>query len=130
MVEMLEEALDKIKTRPEPEIVILVGGGSAMWPKKLKGAKEVIRPKEAQYANAIEAATALVGAYAEKAFSYEHIPRSNAIEEVKREAIKRAIETGADPASIEVIEVEETAMPYLPGNAVKIRVKAIGKLLL
>ncbi len=33
MLEMLEEALDRIKTRPEPETVILVGGGSAMWPK-------------------------------------------------------------------------------------------------
>ncbi len=29
MVEMLEDALDRIKLRPEPETVILVGGGSA-----------------------------------------------------------------------------------------------------
>jgi len=29
---------------------------------------------------------------------------------------------------VEVAEVEEIAMPYLPGNAVKVRVKVVGKL--
>jgi hypothetical protein len=27
-----------------------------------------------------------------------------------------------------VADVEEVAMPYLPGNAVKVRVKSVGKL--
>ncbi|ABW02642.1 hydantoinase/oxoprolinase family protein [Caldivirga maquilingensis] len=128
MVKMLEDALDKIKTRPEPETVILVGGGSAMWPRRLKGAKEVIRPDNAQYANAIGAATALVGATVEKAYSYEKTSRSDAINDASKEAILRAIQAGADPATVEIAEVEEIAMPYLPGNAVKVRVKAVGKL--
>ncbi len=128
MVEMLEDALDRIKLRPEPETVILVGGGSAMWPKVLRGAKEVIRPEHAQYANAIGAATALVGAVVEKAYSYEQVSREKAIQDASEEAKKRAIEAGADPATVEIAEVEEIAMPYLPGNAVKVRVKAVGKL--
>lgn len=128
MLEMLEEAIDRIKTRPEPETVILVGGGSAMWPKKLAGASEVIRPENAQYANAIGAATALVGAIAEKAFSYEHVNRDKAISQSIEEAKSKAISAGADPTTLEVAEVEEIAMPYLPGNAVKIRVKVVGKL--
>ncbi|MGC8544115.1 MAG: hydantoinase/oxoprolinase family protein, partial [Vulcanisaeta sp.] len=128
MVEMLEDALDKIKIRPEPETVILVGGGSAMWPKGLKNAKEVIRPRHAQYANAVGAATALIGATVEKAYSYEQVPRDKAIQDASEEAKKRAIEAGADSSSIEIAEIEEIAMPYLPGNAVKIRVKAVGKL--
>ncbi|MGC8607372.1 MAG: hydantoinase/oxoprolinase N-terminal domain-containing protein [Vulcanisaeta sp.] len=128
MVDMLEDALDRIKTRPEPETVILVGGGSAMWPRTLRGAREVIRPEYAQYANAVGAATALVGATVEKAYSYEQVSRDKAIQDASEEAKKRAIEAGADPSTIEVAEVEEIAMPYLPGNAVKIRVKAVGKL--
>jgi Hydantoinase/oxoprolinase. len=128
MIDMLEESLDRIKTRPEPETVILVGGGSAMWPKKLSVASEVIRPEYAQYANAVGAATALIGATVEKAFSYEQIDRSKAISETAKEAKERAILAGAMPTSIEIAEVEEIAMPYLPGNAVKIRVKAVGKL--
>lgn len=128
MVKMLEEAIDRVKTSPEPEIVILVGGGSAMWPRKLTGAREVIRPDFAQYANAIGAATALVGASVEKAFSYESVPREKAIAIVTEEAKRRALQAGADPSTVEVTEVEEIAMPYLPGNAVKIRVKVVGKL--
>ena len=128
MVKILEDSIDKVKTSPEPEIVILVGGGSAMWPRKLAGAKEVIRPEFAQYANAVGAATALIGASVEKAFSYESIPREKAISITIDEAKKKAIEAGADPSTLEVAEVEEIAMPYLPGNAVKIRVKVVGKL--
>ncbi len=128
MVSKLEEAIDRIKTSPEPMTVILVGGGSAMWPKKLRGAKEIIRPKYAQFANAIGAATALVGAVVEKAFSYEVMSRNKAIELTTSEAKRRVVEAGADPATIEVAEIEEIAMPYLPGTAVKIRVKAVGKL--
>ena len=128
MVSNLEDAIDRIKTRAEPETIILVGGGSAMWPKVLKGAKEVIRPKYAQYANAIGAATALVGATVEKAFSYETINRNEAINQTIKEAKDRAIEAGADPTTLNVAEIEEIAMPYLPGTAVKIRVKVVGKL--
>jgi len=128
MVKMFEDALDKIKTRPETETVILVGGGSAMWPKKLMGAKEVIRPEHAQYANAIGAATALVGAAVEKAFSYEQVSREKAIALTIEEAKARAISAGADPQTLETVDLEEIAMPYLPGNAVKIRAKVVGKL--
>jgi len=128
MVKMLEEAIDKVKTSPEPETIILVGGGSAMWPRRLAGAKEVIRPEYAQYANAIGAATALVGAHVEKAFSYDATSREKAMTLTIEEAKRKAIEAGADPATLEIAEVEEIAMPYLPGNAVRIRVKAVGKL--
>ncbi len=128
MVRTIEEAIDKVKTSAEPATVILVGGGSLMWPRKLKGAKEVIRPEHAQSANALGAATALVGSVVEKAFSYDHVTREEAIRITSDEAKQKAIEAGADPASIEVAEVEEIALPYLPGNAVKVRVKAIGKL--
>ncbi len=128
MVSKLEESIDKVKTSPEPETVILVGGGSLMWPKRLRGAKEVIRPKYAQSANALGAATALVGGLVEKAFSYDHIKREDAIKIASEEATRKAIMAGADPTTVEIMEVEEIALPYLPGNAVKIRVKAVGKL--
>lgn len=128
MLDMLIDGLDRIKTSPKPETIILVGGGSLMWPKSLPVASEVIRPEYAQYANALGAATALVGATAEKAFSYEAVSRSSAIQQTIDEAKRKAIEAGASPATLEVAEVEEIAMPYLPGNAVKIRAKVIGKL--
>jgi len=99
-----------------------------MWPKNLIGAKEVIRPEHAQYANAIGAATALVGAAVEKAFSYEQITREKAIALTIEEAKAKAISAGANPQTLETADLEEIAMPYLPGNAVKIRAKVVGKL--
>jgi len=127
IVRKVEEAIDKVKTRPKPMPVILVGGGSAMLPRKLEGASEVIRPEGAQSANAIGAATALIGATVEKTYSYEHVPREKALGEAKKEAIRRAIESGADPATVDIVTVEEISLPYLPGNIVKVKVKAVGR---
>lgn len=66
IVEKVEEAIDRVKTKPDPMPAVLVGGGSAMLPGNLSGASEVIKPEGAQSANAIGAATALVGATVEK----------------------------------------------------------------
>jgi len=127
IVNKVEWGIDRIKTKPDPVPVILVGGGSAMLPQKLKGASEVIRPEGAQYANAIGAATALVGATIERTYNYEQTPRANALDDAKKVAIERAIEAGADPTTVEIVMVEEVSLPYLPGNIVKVRVKAAGK---
>jgi hypothetical protein len=127
IVNAVEEGIDRVKTKPEPLPVILVGGGSAMLPRKLKGASEVIRPEGAQSANAIGAATALTGATVEKTYSYEQVDRSKALDDAKEEARRRAVESGADPSTVEIAFVEEISMPYLPGNVVKVRVKAVGR---
>jgi N-methylhydantoinase A/oxoprolinase/acetone carboxylase beta subunit len=128
IVQKVEDAIDRIKTSAEPVPVILVGGGSLMLPKKLAGASTVYRPEAAQYANAIGAATAFVGAVLDKAYSYEHIDRGHALADAEAEAKNRAVLAGADPSTVEIVDVEEIAMPYLPGNAVRVRVKAVGKL--
>jgi hypothetical protein len=43
-------------------------------------------------------------------------------------AIEEAIKAGANPDTIEIVNVEEIPLAYLPGNAVRIRVKAAGYL--
>ncbi len=127
IVAKIEDVIDKVKIKPGPLPVILVGGGSAMLPRKLAGASEVIRPEGAQSANAIGAATALIGATIEKTYNYEQFPRGNALEEAKKLAKDKAVESGADPSTVDVVSVEEISIPYLPGNIVKVKVKAVGK---
>jgi hypothetical protein len=52
------------------------------------------------------------------------------IKAARESAINRAIDAGADPGTVQVVEIDEIALPYLPGNAVRIRVKAAGNLIL
>lgn len=43
-------------------------------------------------------------------------------------AKEEAVEAGADPATIEIVEIDDVPLAYLPGNATRIRVKAAGNL--
>ena len=45
-----------------------------------------------------------------------------------RAATARAVAAGADPATIQTVEVEEIPLAYLPSNALRVRVKVVGDL--
>lgn len=128
MVEMVEEAIDKMKTNAEPVPVILVGGGSILLPDALKGASEVIRPENFGVANAIGSAIAQVSGQIERVFSLDELGREKTLELAKQIAVEEAIAAGADPDTIEIVNVEDVPLAYLPGNATRVRVKAAGNL--
>ncbi len=125
---MVEDAIDRIKTSPEPVPVILVGGGSILLSNRIKGASKVIRPQNFDVANAIGAAIAQVSGEVDRVYSLEQLGREKAIEDAKNKAIKEAIKAGADPSTVEIVNFEEIPLAYLPGNATRIRVKAAGYL--
>ncbi|MDP6057562.1 MAG: hypothetical protein QGH33_01660, partial [Pirellulaceae bacterium] len=79
-------------------------------------------------ANAIGAAIAQVGGEVDRVFSYEDHGREGSLEKAKCEARARAEQTGADSSTVEIIEVEEIPLAYMPGGAVRLRVKAVGDL--
>ena len=79
-------------------------------------------------ANAIGAAIAQIGGQVEKVFALEKIGRDQAVEEIKLEATKKAISAGAQIDTVEVVEVDEIPLTYLPGNVTLIRAKAVGDL--
>jgi N-methylhydantoinase A/oxoprolinase/acetone carboxylase beta subunit len=129
-----EESIDRIKTSPDPVPVILVGGGGLLIPldryDSLKGASSVVRPSNYQFANAIGASIAQISGQIDKVYSLEATRREDVIKSAKATAIGRAIAAGADQNTVEIVELDEIALPYLPGNAVRIRVKAAGNLAL
>lgn len=134
IIKNVEECIDRIKTSPEPLPVVLVGGGGIIIPpyyyEKLKGASKVIRPEHFQYANAIGAAIAQVSGEIDRVFSLEQLSRDEAIKTAKLMAIEEAIKAGARPGTVEVVDVDEIPLAYLPGNAVRIRAKACGSLVI
>lgn len=127
---MVETAIDRVKTSAEPVPVVLVGGGSILVGDTLQGAAEVIRPAHFAVANAVGAAIAQVGGEIDQVFALAQLGRDVALEQARREAIQRAVQAGAKASTVQVVEMEEIPMAYLPGNATRIRVKAVGDLAL
>ncbi|EKN64792.1 hydantoinase/oxoprolinase [Neobacillus bataviensis LMG 21833] len=128
IVELVEDAIDKMKTSAGPVPVILVGGGSVLLPEHLIGASEVIRPEHSGVANAIGSAISQVSGQVEKIYVLDEIGRENALEAAKSQAMSEAIQAGADPDTLVIVDVEDVPLAYLPGNATRIRVKAAGDL--
>ncbi|MFQ5966478.1 MAG: hydantoinase/oxoprolinase N-terminal domain-containing protein [Acidimicrobiia bacterium] len=128
MQHRVSEAVDQMKTDAAPLPVVLVGGGSILVGDKVEGASQVIRPDHFPVANAIGAAIAQVGGETDQVFSLDGMTRERAIEEARSAATARSVEAGADPDTVKIVDVEEVPLAYLPSNAVRIRVKAVGNL--
>lgn len=127
---LAEDALDRMKTNATAVPVILVGGGSVLIHRDLRGAASVTVPDNAGVANAIGAAIAQVSGVVDRIFSYDKHGRDAALAEAREEATRNAVAAGALPNSIGITEVEELPIQYLPGGAVRVRVKAVGDLVL
>ncbi|MBN2325130.1 MAG: hydantoinase/oxoprolinase family protein [Spirochaetes bacterium] len=125
---MVEEVIDKMKTQASDVSVVVVGGGSILLPDRLKGAGSVIRPDHYDVANAIGAAISQVSGSIDGVYDVAAKGREAVIEEVKEAALEEAVKAGASRDSVEIIDVEEIPLAYLPSNAVRFRVKAVGTL--
>ena len=124
--ERVETQVDRMKLSRDDVPVVLVGGGSILLGDSLAGASRVMRPEHAGVANAIGAAIAQVSGQVERVYSLESGSRDEAIADCTASAIARATEAGADPATVEVVDVEEVPLTYVPSNATRVRVKAVG----
>lgn len=125
---MLEDGVDRMKTTRGDVTILAVGGGSFLVADTLKGAARVVRPPHAAVANAVGAAIAQVGAQAEQIVAYDHTPRAVAIEKMRADVTARVVAAGGDPRTIQIVEVDEVFLSYLPGRAAQLRVRAVGDL--
>ncbi|WP_028065070.1 hydantoinase/oxoprolinase N-terminal domain-containing protein [Solirubrobacter soli] len=128
VADRLATLVDRMRTSSEPIPVVGVGGGSMLVPDSLPGAAEVHRPQHYAVANAIGAAIAQVGGEVDRVFSVDPGRRGAVLDEARQEAVDRAVAAGAHPASVSIVDVEEVPLAYLPGNATRIRIKAVGEL--
>lgn len=124
----VESGVDRMKVSGEAATLILVGGGAALIDRPVAGASETLRDVNAGVANAIGAAVAMVGGEIDRVFSYETQGREAAIASAVAEAKSLAAAAGADPATINVTDLEELPLAYVPGGAVRLKVKAAGAL--
>ncbi|MEV6859483.1 hydantoinase/oxoprolinase family protein [Streptosporangium subroseum] len=122
------EAVERMRTSPEPLPVVAVGGGSILLPDELPGGGALHRPGNHSVANAIGAAIAQIGGEVDRIYTVAPGRRETVLDEARQEAVDRAIAGGAQPGSVRIVEFDEIPVPYLPGDATRIRVKAVGDL--
>jgi N-methylhydantoinase A/oxoprolinase/acetone carboxylase beta subunit len=124
----IEEAVDRLKSSGRELPLVAVGGGSDLIPETLAGVAEVLRPQNCEVANAIGAAIAMVSGEIDRVFAFRAGGRDEAIAEATQLARDEAVRAGADPAHVEVVEIEEVPLAYLTEPVARIRVKAAGPL--
>lgn len=127
IMEMLEDCVERSRLSPEPLPVIVVGGGSILVNGPI-GGLELIKPNHFAVANAVGAAIAQVSGEVDRVYALAEIGREQALEDAKNRAIEAAVAAGALRSSIEIVDVEDVPLAYLPGNATRVRVKAVGEL--
>jgi hypothetical protein len=84
----------------------------------------VLHVPHAAVANAVGAAIAQVSGEVDQVFSGMSREEALAVAEVA--ARGRAVEAGADPETVEVVDVEDLPLAYLPGDARRVRVRVVG----
>ena len=122
--QLIEEHVDRIKTKAGDVILLAVGGGAFLVPDRLAGVERVIRVKHGECANAVGAAIAQVSGEVDQVF--QDLPRAEAIAKAQALAGRRAEDAGADPSTVTLVEAEDIPIAYLPGNALRVRVKVVG----
>lgn len=126
--EMVEDCVDALKLSQDPVDVVLVGGGSIVLPKKLAGTSTVHNPEHFGCANAIGSAISKVSGNYEQLVNYDKIPREQALERAKAEAVRLAVAAGAIEETVAVVDVEDVPLAYCVGHTSRVRVKAAGDL--
>jgi N-methylhydantoinase A/oxoprolinase/acetone carboxylase beta subunit len=120
----LEEDIDRMKTEAGDVPLLAVGGGAFLVPDKLPGISEVVRVPHGDCANAVGAAIAQVSGEADQVF--RDLSRDEAIAAARGIAEDRAVQAGAERGSLKTVDVEDMPIAYLPGNALRVRVRVAG----
>jgi N-methylhydantoinase A/oxoprolinase/acetone carboxylase beta subunit len=123
---MIEEGVDRMKTDAGDAPLIAVGGGSFLVPARLAGVSEVLNVPHQAVANAVGAAIAQVSGEVDQIF--QDLTRDEAIARARRAAEDKAVAAGADRATLNVMEVEDLPLAYLPGNSLRTRVRVVGEI--
>jgi N-methylhydantoinase A/oxoprolinase/acetone carboxylase beta subunit len=122
----IEDSVDRMKTEAGDLPLIAVGGGAFLVPDRVIGISEVIHVPHGDCANAVGAAIAQISGETDQV--YRDLPRAEAIALAEAQAKERAVAAGADRASLATVDVDDMPLAYLPGNALRVRVRVAGEM--
>ncbi|KQL49589.1 hypothetical protein AN963_07605 [Brevibacillus choshinensis] len=128
-LDAIYHAIQRFQPRFEPLPIVFVGEGSERVASAFPYPwADVLHPKDYQNVSAIGACIAPVSGKVDRIYWLEEREREEIIQVAKAAAIQAAIDGGAAPRSVFVQTVETIPLSYMPTKALRIKVKAIGKL--
>lgn len=128
IVDKLAAAVDLMKPGGAALPVILVGGGAPLIPGDTLAGCPIVRPNNADVANAIGASIAQVSGEAEGMRVAGADSRETVIAKLTAIASEKALAAGADSSTINIVNVEEVDIPYMATDTSRIRVSVVGDL--
>ncbi len=121
----IAETVDRMKSSAAAVPLLAVGGGAMLVPDDIAGISRVLHVQHDGVANAVGAAIAQISGETDRI--YRNVSREQAIADAREQAIKRAVDAGADAKSIDVVDIEDFPLSYLPGQAIRVRVRVTGE---
>jgi N-methylhydantoinase A/oxoprolinase/acetone carboxylase beta subunit len=122
----IEDSVDWMKTEAGDLPLVAVGGAGFLVPDRLAGISEVVQLPHGDCANAVGAAIAQISGETDQV--YRDRSREDAIAAAEAQARERAVAAGADRTSLQTVDVEDMPLAYLPGNALRVRVRVAGEM--
>ena len=95
-----------------------------LCPREMDGISEVVNVMHADVANAVGAAMAQISGEVDRVF--HNMSRDDLLLEATQIATQRAVSAGAEESTVRVVDVEDLPLAYIPGNAVRARVRVVG----
>lgn len=123
---LLEKAIDKMKVSASPALVLLVGGGSIIFPDGMS--MQHVEPKHHDSANAVGAAIAKIAGEIDIIEIMMGRDEELIVETAKQRAIANAVANGADATTVEISELNKIPLQYVNNKATRLMVKAVGSL--
>lgn len=121
----ISESVDRMKTDNSDVPLLAVGGGAMLVPERVEGISKVVRVENYDVANAVGAAVARISGEVDKI--YHDLSREEALKLALDEASANAIDAGANPNNLELIDQETLPLAYLQGHALRIRCRVVGE---
>lgn len=124
---LVERAVDSMRLAADSIPIIVVGGGAALLGPHAFAGEPVVRPDFADVANAVGSAVAQAGGESDQVYSLDGLTRAEAVGLAEDAARAQCVAAGADEENLTIVEIDELPLTYLPGQSVRIRVKAVGE---
>jgi N-methylhydantoinase A/oxoprolinase/acetone carboxylase beta subunit len=122
----LADAVERALHAQPAATLVVYGGASLLVPEHLPGISEVMVPTDGDIAGAVGLVVAPAGGRADRICANRPSVRATTLEAARADALARAIHAGANPASVQIVDLEEIPLSYLRDPPIRIRVKALG----